>query len=163
MALSLPTDAAPILLGLLLLALMAVVVPIDLEHRLIPDRFTYPAAAVAFVLGLVLEPAGVPEQLIAAAAAGGFLLVTALANPVGMGLGDVKLAVVMGLCLGRAVAPALLVALVAGALAGAVLVVRHGPRRARGATLAFGPFLALGALVGVLAGDRLVQAYLDAF
>ncbi len=87
---------------------------IDLEHRIIPNRITVLGAVLALVLGTALDPAGEPERLIAGAAAGGFLLIAALAYPGGMGMGDVKLAAVMGLFLGRAVAPAILIALLSG-------------------------------------------------
>src|SRR5262249_52617345 len=75
----------------------------DLEYRIIPNRIAVPGALVAIVLGVTLDPSGEPVRLIAGAAAGGFLLLAALAYPGGMGMGDVKLAAVMGLYLGRAV------------------------------------------------------------
>ena len=152
-------DAAQIALGLVLVTLMVAVVPIDLEHQLILNRMTYPAAALALVIGLTLEPGFVPEQLIAAVAAGGFFLLAALAYPKGMGLGDVKLAAVMGLYLGRAVGPAILVALVAGVLVGVIVIRRHG----RKAGIPFGPFLALGSVIALFAGDALIDAYLETF
>jgi leader peptidase (prepilin peptidase)/N-methyltransferase len=76
-----------------------------------------------------------------------------------MGLGDVKLAATMGLFLGRAVAPALLAALLMASLVGLVLLARHGSR-ARKMAIPFGPFLALGGVVGLLAGDQLIDLYL---
>ena len=105
------------------------------------------------------DPGGVPERVIAAAAAGGILFLVALAYPAGMGLGDVKLVATMGLFLGRAVAPAILVALLAGSLVGLALIVRHGSK-ARKMAIPFGPFLALGGVVGMLAGEQLVDLYL---
>ena len=98
----------------------------------------------------------------AAAGAGGLLFLAALAYPKGMGLGDVKLAATMGLFLGRNVAPALFVALLAGSVVGLAIVARHGAA-ARKQAIPFGPFLALGGLVGLLAGDQLVDWYLDSF
>ena len=124
-------------------ALMLVLVPaalIDLEHRIIPNKLTVAGALLALALGTALDPAGEPARLIAGAAAGGFLLAAALAYPGGMGMGDVKLAGVMGLFLGGAVAPALLIAMLTGVIGGAALAVRggasqhagrpRGPRRA---------------------------------
>ena len=113
-------------------ALILIVVPaalIDLEHRIIPNRITALGAVLALVLGTALDPAGEPTRLIAGAAAGGFLLLAALAYPGGMGMGDVKLAAVMGLFLGSAVAPAILIALLSGVLVGAVVVARKGAAR----------------------------------
>jgi leader peptidase (prepilin peptidase)/N-methyltransferase len=147
-------------------ALILVVVPaalIDLEYRIIPNRITVPGALVAIVLGVTLDPAGEPARLIAAAAAGGFLLLAAMAYPGGMGMGDVKLAAVMGLFLGRAVAPAMLIAMLAGVLAGAFVIARQGARAGRKTAVPFGPFLALGALVAIFVGEDLVRLYTDHF
>jgi leader peptidase (prepilin peptidase)/N-methyltransferase len=146
--------------------LILIVVPaalIDLEYRIIPNRLTALGAVLALVIGLALDPAGEPERLIAAAAAGGFLLIAAIAYPGGMGMGDVKLAGVMGLFLGRAVAPAILVALIAGVLVGAVIIAQKGASEGRKTAVPFGPFLAFGALVGVFAGQDIVHAYVHHF
>jgi leader peptidase (prepilin peptidase)/N-methyltransferase len=112
---------------------------------------------------MLLDPGQVPEQAIAGAAAGGFFLLAALAYPRGMGMGDVKLAGVLGLYLGRAVAPALFVALIAGVLVGALVIARKGATEGRRTAVPFGPFLALGGVVALFAGDLLVDAYLGTF
>ena len=122
-----------------LILLVVPVALIDLEHRIIPNRLTPLGAVLALALGLALDPSGEPERLIAGAAAGGFLLLAALAYPGGMGMGDVKLAGVMGLFLGRAVAPAMLVALLAGVLVGVVIIARKGAGAGRKTAVPFGP------------------------
>ena len=155
-----PVDIA---LGLLLVTALVPITLIDLELRLIPNRITLPAAVAALIAAVVFDVDFVPEQLIAGAAAGGFFLLAALAYPRGMGMGDVKLAGMLGLYLGRAVAPAIFVALIAGVLAGAAIVARIGAREGRRTAVPFGPFLALGGLVGLLFGDALMDAYLDRF
>jgi leader peptidase (prepilin peptidase)/N-methyltransferase len=147
-------------------ALILIVIPaalIDLEHRIIPNRLTLLGAILALVLGTILDPSGEPERLIAGAAAAGFLLIAALAYPGGMGMGDVKLAGVMGLFLGRAVAPAILIALLAGVLYGALVMARKGTRAGRKTAVPFGPFLALGAIVAVYAGQPLIDLYTNHF
>jgi leader peptidase (prepilin peptidase) / N-methyltransferase len=157
------TSAASIALSI---ALILIVVPcalIDLEYRIIPNKLTALGAIVAIGLGTALDPAGEPERLIAGVAAGGFLLVAALAYPGGMGMGDVKLAGVMGLFLGPAVALALLIALLSGVLVGAAIMAHKGAKVGRKTAVPFGPFLALGAIVAVYAGDPLVQLYTDHF
>jgi leader peptidase (prepilin peptidase) / N-methyltransferase len=136
---------------------------IDLEHRIIPNRLTAVGAVLALLVGLALDPAGEPERLIAAGAAGGFLLLAALAYPGGMGMGDVKFAAVLGLLLGRSVAPALLIALLSGVVAGVVVIIRKGQREGRKTAVPFGPFLALGALVAVFAGNAIVDLYVNHF
>jgi leader peptidase (prepilin peptidase)/N-methyltransferase len=156
-------DAAGIALGLILVTALVPVTLIDLERRLIPNKITGPAAVAAIVAGAVADLDGLPEQLIAGAAAGGFFLLAALAYPRGMGMGDVKLAGVMGLCLGRAVAPAILIALVGGVLIGAVVIARVGATAGRKTAVPFGPFLALGAIVALFAGDAIVDWYQDTY
>lgn len=147
-------------------ALILVLVPaalIDLEHRIIPNRLTGAGALLALALGSALDPAGEPTRLIAGAAAGGFLLLAALAYPGGMGMGDVKLAGVMGLFLGSAVAPALMIALLAGVLVGAAIIARKGAHAGRKTAVPFGPFLALGGIVAVFAGQPIVSWYAQHF
>jgi leader peptidase (prepilin peptidase)/N-methyltransferase len=155
-------SAHDLALGLVLLAVLVPVALIDLEYRIIPNRILAPAALLAVAIGLATKPAGVPEQLIAGAAAGGFLLVFALAYPRGMGMGDVKLAGVMGLFLGRSVAVAMLVGVLAGVIAGVAVMGRRGVAEGRKTAIPFGPFLAVGGLVGLLAGPALTHLYLNA-
>jgi leader peptidase (prepilin peptidase)/N-methyltransferase len=152
-----------IALGLLLVVVAIPAALIDLEHRIIPNRLLAPAAVAALALGLALDADGQVERLIAAAAAGGFFLVAAMAYPRGMGMGDVKFAAVLGLMLGREVAPAVLVALVSGVAVGAVIIARKGAAEGRKTAVPFGPFLALGGLVAVFVGSEMVDAYLDHF
>jgi len=155
--------AAGIALSVVLILLIVPAALIDLEHRIIPNRITALGVVLALVIGLALDPAGEPERLIAGAAAGGFLLLAALAYPGGMGMGDVKLAAMMGLFLGRVVAPAILIALLAGVLVGAVIMARKGAHVGRKTAIPFGPFLALGALVAVFAGQGIVEVYVNHF
>jgi leader peptidase (prepilin peptidase)/N-methyltransferase len=156
-------DALGIALGLLLVTALVPITLIDLELRLIPNRITLPAAVAALLAAVILDVSFVPEQLIAGAAAGGFFLLAALAYPRGMGMGDVKLAGMLGLYLGRAVAPAIFAGLIAGVVVGAVIVARKGAREGRKTAVPFGPFLALGGVFGLVAGDAIMDAYLSRF
>lgn len=157
------SSAAAIALSVALILLVVPAALIDLEHRIIPNRLTALGAVLALVLGLALDPSGEPQRLIAGAGAGGFLLLAALAYPGGMGMGDVKLAGVMGLFLGRAVAPAILIALLAGVLVGGFIVARKGAREGRKTAVPFGPFLALGAVVATFVGQDIVALYVHHF
>lgn len=152
------SDAADAALAIVLILVVVPAAAIDLEYRIIPNVITATGAVAAVVLGTALDPSGEVTRLICGLAAGGFLLVAALAYPAGMGMGDVKLAGVMGLCLGTAVAPAMLVALVAGVLFGIGLMADG--KAGRRTAIPFGPFLAFGAVVGIFAGPSLVHAYL---
>lgn len=152
-------DPAEAIVGLVFVSVLAVVTLTDLEQRIIPNKVLIAGAVLCLVIAAPTDPAGLPERAIAAAAAGGIFFLVVLAYPAGMGMGDVKLAATMGLFLGRAVAPAILVALLAGSLVGLALIARHGSR-ARKMAIPFGPFLALGGVVGLLAGDQLIDLYL---
>jgi leader peptidase (prepilin peptidase)/N-methyltransferase len=155
--------AGAIALSVVLVLLLVPAALIDLEHRIIPNKLTATGAVLALVLGTALDPAGEPDRLIAGAAAGGFLLLAALAYPGGMGMGDVKLAGMMGLFLGVSVAPAMLIALLVGVAVGAGIVARKGASVGRKTAVPFGPFLALGGIVAVFAGQPIVAWYTSHF
>jgi leader peptidase (prepilin peptidase)/N-methyltransferase len=150
-------------LGLAFVLLLVPVTVIDLDFRIIPNKLMIAGTVVALAILAITRPGDIPEHLIAAAAAGGFLLVAAIAYPSGMGMGDVKLAFVMGLFLGRDVSVAMLVALVAGSLVGVAVIARKGASEGRKTAIPFGPFLALGGVVGLLAGEPVVDWYLRTF
>jgi len=139
-------------------AALVVITATDIERRIIPNRVVLPAAAVVVVLRLVDHPS--IEWPLAGLAAAAFLLAAALAYPGGMGMGDVKLALLMGIALGRTVPVALFVGMVAALVPSAVLFVRHGAK-ARKMKIPFGPFLALGGLIAVFAGHELLGVYLS--
>jgi leader peptidase (prepilin peptidase)/N-methyltransferase len=154
-----PTEVA---IGLVFVTMLLAVTLTDLERRIIPNKILLVAALFVVAIAAIGDPSSLPQRAIAAVAAGGALFVVALAYPRGMGLGDVKLAATMGLFLGRNVAPAILVALLAGSLVGLAMIVRDGAA-ARKQAIPFGPFLALGGVVGLLAGDQMVDWYLGTF
>jgi leader peptidase (prepilin peptidase) / N-methyltransferase len=155
-------DPVEVVLGLVFVSMLLAITLTDLEHRVIPNKVLIVAAVLGVAIAAVGDPDSLPERAIAAAAAGGGLFLVVLAYPRGMGLGDVKLAAVMGLFLGRNVAAAILVALLAGSVVGLAMIARDGAA-ARKRAIPFGPFLALGGIVGLLAGDPLVDLYLSTF
>jgi leader peptidase (prepilin peptidase)/N-methyltransferase len=161
-ALVLGDDPLQVALGLVFVSTLAAVSLTDLELRLIPNRILAVSALIGLLVVAAGDPASLPERAAAAFGAGGLLFAVALVYPRGMGLGDVKLAALMGLYLGRAVAPALLIAFAAGALVGLAVISRHGIA-ARKQAVPFGPFLALGGLVGLLAGAEILDWYLGTF
>ncbi len=152
-----------IVLGLLLVTALVPITLIDFDHRIIPNRITGPAAIAAVIAIVALDTDFLPEALIAAVAGGGFFFIAVVLYPRGMGMGDVKLAGMLGLYLGRAVAPAILIALVSGVLVGAVIIARKGAKEGRKTAVPFGPFLALGGMIAFFVGNELVDAYLDTF
>jgi leader peptidase (prepilin peptidase)/N-methyltransferase len=129
----------------------------DLEHRIIPNRIVLPAAALVLVGQTLVHPS--PEWAIAAFGASGFLLAAALIYPAGMGMGDVKLALLLGAMLGRTVPVALFVGMAAALVPGVYLLAKHGSKgRKMGVPLA--PFLALGALVALFWGHPILHVWL---
>ena len=155
-------DATEIALGLVFVTMRVAVTLTDLERRIIPNKILLVAAVLGVAIAAVGDPGSLPERAIAAAAAGGLFFLAALAYPRGMGLGDVKLAATMGLFLGRDVAPAILVALLAGSLVGLAMIAREGAG-ARKRAIPFGPFLAFGGVVGLLLGGELIDLYTSTF
>lgn len=129
---------------------------VDLEHRIVPDRIVLPAT----VLVLVAQTARAPSfgWLLCALGASLFLFLAVLAYPAGMGMGDVKLALLMGAALGKLVAVALMLGMFAALVPGLYLLARHG-QAARKMAIPFAPFLALGSIVALFAGDSLFNAY----
>jgi leader peptidase (prepilin peptidase)/N-methyltransferase len=156
-------DVLQLALGLVLVTFLVPIAVIDLDHKLIPNKLTGPAAVLALALGAVLEPSYLPEQLAAGAGALLFFYLPALIHAKGMGMGDVKLAAVLGLYLGRAVAPAIFAGLILGVVAGAAIVAHKGISEGRRTKVPFGPFLAVGALLALFAGDSIVAGYLERF
>jgi leader peptidase (prepilin peptidase)/N-methyltransferase len=148
------TGIAAALLGMVLVP----VVVIDLEHKLIPDAIVLPAAVVGLALGIAAHPQRWWVPVVAALGAGGFLFAIWLVFPAGMGLGDAKFALLMGGVLGLSVIPAMGVAFAAGALLGIAMIARHGAA-ARKTAVPFGPFLAAGAVVGLVWGPAIVHWY----
>jgi leader peptidase (prepilin peptidase)/N-methyltransferase len=149
---------AELLLMLPFAAMLIAVADIDLEHRIVPNRIVLPMAVWGVAATAVVRPDFLPEALTAGAVAFAALLLAALAYPGGMGMGDVKLAGVMGVYLGASVAPALLAAFLLGSLVGVALLARHGAA-ARKRGVPFAPFMALGGLLGLLAGPELIDLY----
>jgi leader peptidase (prepilin peptidase) / N-methyltransferase len=145
-----------------LAAVLVAVAFIDLDLQVIPNKIVYPTAVWGLVSAALIRPSDLPTLLAWGAGAFLFLLLTALVYPGGMGMGDVKLAGVMGLYLGSSVLPALLAAFLSGSVVGITLMARHGAK-ARKMGVPFGPFLALGGIIALLVGPDLIQAYKDAF
>jgi leader peptidase (prepilin peptidase) / N-methyltransferase len=139
-------------------AVLVAVSAIDIEHRIIPNRIVLPATVVVLAANTARDPS--PQWIIAGLAASGFLLAAALAYPAGMGMGDVKLALLMGVALGKTVPVALIVGMLAAMIPGIVLFARHG-KKARKMGIPFGPFLALGSVVALFWGHGILDAYLS--
>jgi leader peptidase (prepilin peptidase) / N-methyltransferase len=137
-------------------AVLVAVSAIDVEHRIIPNRIVLPATAVVLVANTALHPS--PGWALGALGASGFLFAAALAYPAGMGMGDVKLALLMGAALGKVVAVAMMVGMLAAMIPGLYLMARHGSK-ARKMGIPFGPFLAVGSVVALFWGADILDGY----
>jgi leader peptidase (prepilin peptidase) / N-methyltransferase len=138
-------------------AVLVAISATDLERRIIPNRIVLPATVVLLAAQSVLHPS--VEWIVAGLAAALFFLIAALAYPGGMGMGDVKLALLLGVVLGRTVPVALLIGMIAALVPSGVLIAKHG-KAGRKMTIPFGPFLALGGLVALFAGNTILDWYL---
>jgi leader peptidase (prepilin peptidase) / N-methyltransferase len=137
-------------------AVLVAVSAIDVEHRIIPNRIVLPATAAVLLANTALHPS--PGWALGALGASGFLFAAALAYPAGMGMGDVKLALLMGAALGKVVAVAMMVGMLAAMIPGLYLMARHGSK-ARKMGIPFGPFLAVGSVVALFWGADILDAY----
>jgi leader peptidase (prepilin peptidase)/N-methyltransferase len=141
-------------------AVLVAITATDITHRIVPNRIVLPAAAIVLVGHTLLDPS--PQWLLGALGASGFLFIAALAYPAGMGMGDVKLALLLGAMLGKLVAVGLMLGMLFALVPSVVLLARHGSA-ARKMGIPFAPFLALGAVVALFAGNELLSAYLSTF
>jgi leader peptidase (prepilin peptidase)/N-methyltransferase len=140
-------------------AVLVVLSAIDFERRILPNKIVLPSAAIVFVAQLAIAPGQWPEWVLAPLGASFFLFAAVLAYPSGMGMGDVKLCLLLGAMLGKVVVVGLMVGMLAALVPALYLFARHGAA-ARKMAIPFGPFLAFGALVALFWGDSLLDAYL---
>jgi leader peptidase (prepilin peptidase)/N-methyltransferase len=155
-------DVGELVLGLAFVTVLTAITLTDLELRIIPNAIVGAGVIAGIAIVLAFDLGDLGQRALAVAIGGGALLLVALAYPRGMGMGDVKLVAMMGIYLGRAIAPALLIGFAAGALVGVALILREGAG-ARKKAVPFGPFLALGGVIGLWFGDDIVDWYLDTF
>ena len=149
--------SADALIGSFFCAALVAVSATDLERRVIPNLVVLPAAAVVLVANTLVHPS--VEWVAAGLGAGAFLLLAALAYPAGMGMGDVKLALLLGVALGWTVPVAMMVGMISALVPSIALLMKYGSA-ARKMGIPFGPFLAFGGVVGLFAGESILHAYL---
>jgi leader peptidase (prepilin peptidase)/N-methyltransferase len=143
-------------------AALVVLSAIDAERRILPDLIVLPSWLVVLGANIVLQPDRWVEWVGASLGASLFLFLALVAYPRGMGMGDVKLALLLGAMLGKAVGVGLMIGMLSALLASSVLFARHG-LGARKMAIPFGPFLAFGAIVALFVGQPLLDAYLSHF
>jgi leader peptidase (prepilin peptidase)/N-methyltransferase len=138
-------------------AVLVAITAIDIEHRIVPNRLVVPATVVVLAAQTAIHPS--VEWILAALGAAIFLFLPALVYPAGLGMGDVKLALLLGAMLGRNVAVGLALGLAAAMVPALLLLALRG-KEARKIGIPFAPFLALGAVAALFAGDGVLDWYL---
>jgi leader peptidase (prepilin peptidase)/N-methyltransferase len=139
--------------GAFFAAVLVVLAAIDLQRRLIPNLIVLPALVVVLTAQIALDPDRTLEWVLFSLGAALFFFLPLLVYPAGMGMGDVKLAALLGAALGRSVIAAVLVGLFTAAAFGLVILLREG-LRSRKKAIAYGPFLAFGGLLVLFLGGR---------
>src|SRR5215218_8031042 len=148
-----------LLSALVLIAALIALAVIDLEHRLLPNVMVGPAALAGLILSILANPAGWWIYPLSALAVAGALLVLALAIPGGMGMGDVKMAGMLGAFLGPYAALAVFLGALLGAVTGGLLMVTG--KMQRRSALPFGLFMALGGIISLFVGPQLWDLYMN--
>jgi leader peptidase (prepilin peptidase)/N-methyltransferase len=143
-------------------AALVVLSAIDAERRILPDLIVLPSWVLVLAAQIALYPGHTLEWVAGSLGASLFLFLALVAYPRGMGMGDVKLALLLGAMLGKAVSVGLMVGMLSALVFSTVLFAQHG-LAARKMAIPFGPFLAFGALVALFAGDAVLSAYLGLF
>jgi leader peptidase (prepilin peptidase)/N-methyltransferase len=143
-------------------AALVVLSAIDAERRILPDLIVLPSFLVVLAANIALDPGRTVEWIAASFGASLFLFLALVVYPKGMGMGDVKLALLLGAALGKAVSVGMMVGMLSALAFSTVLFARHG-LGARKMYIPFGPFLAFGALVALFFGETVLDAYLGLF
>jgi leader peptidase (prepilin peptidase)/N-methyltransferase len=141
------------LVGAIFAAALVLLTAIDLDRRLLPNVIVLPTLAFVLILQIVFYPDRTLEWVLAALAAALFFFIPMLVYPAGMGMGDVKLAALLGAALGKGVAAAIFAGLLAAGAVALVVLAREG-LGGRKQAIAFGPFLAFGGLLALFLGGR---------
>ena len=141
---------------------LVVLSAIDAERYILPDRIVLPATLLDLAAQLAIAPDRALEWIGASLACSLFLFLALLAYPRGMGMGDVKLALLLGAMLGKSVAVAMMVGMVTALVFGLGLMVARGSG-ARSTRIPFGPFLAAGSIVALFWGSTILDRYLQLF
>ena len=147
------------LVAALFVAVLVALSAIDVETRLLPDRIVLPATGLVLAGQAILDPSHTPELVLSALGAAFFLFAAVVAYPAGMGMGDVKLTLLLGVMLGRYVGVALMAGMFASLGLSIVLFAKHG-LKARKMKIPFGPFLAFGGVLALFWGEPILHAYL---
>ncbi len=134
----------------------------DLRHQIVPDEVVYPAMGIGLIRQMSLIGEGGSYLLSGLGAGGFFLILHLLTRRKGMGLGDVKLAILMGLVLGfPKIIVALYLAFLTGALVGVILILAR--KKKFGEHIPFGPFLSGATIIALFWGEEIMTWFTARF
>jgi leader peptidase (prepilin peptidase)/N-methyltransferase len=137
-------------------AVLVALAAIDVEHRIVPNKIVLPAFVLVLAAHTIIDPS--IEWTLGALGASLFLFVAALIYPKGMGMGDVKLALLLGAMLGKLMVIGMFLGMLTAMVPSLVLLARHGAA-ARKMGIPFAPFLAIGAIIALFGGEPLWHWY----
>jgi len=148
--------------SIILTSFLIVITYIDYDHQLILDKVLIWLAGTGVVINLLINSISITDMLIASIVCGGFMLLIAVASRGGMGGGDIKFVAALGLWLGlKLTLLTLFIAFVTGGLGGVIVLLLK--LKGRKDYIPFGPFIALGAFISMLYGNRIIEWYLNSF
>ena len=139
------------LVGAVFCPALILLAAIDLKHRLLPNAIVLPACLAVGLIVAVSTPGDFLAHFLAGLALGGFFFAFAAFFPGSLGMGDAKLGFLLGLALGAKTLGATLIAF-AGLLVAALYILATRGASARKDSIPFGPFLALGGILGFFLG-----------
>lgn len=148
-----------LLVALFFISVLVVIFFIDLDHFIIPNVIVLPAAAIVLAAMLAINPDRWLELILAGVLSAAFFFAIVMLVPRGMGMGDVKMMLLLGFFLGKAVLVALFFGFLIGAVVGVTLMVVGV--RGRKSQIPFGPFLATGAIIALFYGEWIIDKYMN--
>ena len=151
----------PLLIAWAFIVAMVAVAFIDYDHMIIPNKIVLPGAVVGLTASVAIHPQRWWVYVAGSLGAAAFMFLLAMLWPGGMGPGDIKMALFMGAVLGAYVIVAVFAAFLFGSVVGVHMIVVQ--KRSRKARVPFGPYLAMGAVLAILAGEAILRSYMNIY
>ncbi len=148
------------IIGIIFSSVLVAVSFIDIDLRIIPNTIVIPFTIVGLALNIYLNPTKWWMPLAFSAGAFAFMLIINLIYPKGMGMGDVKLSLMVGAFLVKSVIAGLFLGFLVGAIFGVAVIIKKRKMRQ---TIPFGPFISIGSIIALFCGDNILKWYTSFF
>ena len=148
------------IIGIIFSSVLIAVSFIDIDLKIIPNVIVIPFTVVGIALNIYLNPVKWWMPLAFAAGAFTFMLIINLIYPKGMGMGDVKLSLMVGAFLVKSVIAGLFLGFLVGAIFGVAVIIKKRKMRQ---TIPFGPFISIGSIIALFWGDNILKWYTSFF